>query len=87
VLISNNSGAYKNTKHVETRHFFCKDAVESGKIQVIQISTNNQNADGLTKVLDGEDYVKKRKMTGVFPPQEFSSNKFITYNLIESIHI
>jgi len=63
---------YTNMKHVETRHFFCKDAVESGQIQVIQISTNYQNADGLTKVLDGEDYIKKRTMMGVVSPQDFS---------------
>lgn len=71
VLISNNPGAYTNMKHVETRHFFCKDAVESGQIQVIQISTNEQNADGLTKVLDGEDYLRKRNMMGVVSPRDF----------------
>ena len=51
VKLSYNPEQHKRTKHIERRYFYVRELVTMNKIQVLQISTNDQLADLLTKAL------------------------------------
>lgn len=51
VKLSYNPELHRRTKHIERRHFYIRELVTMGKVDVQQISTTNQLADLLTKAL------------------------------------
>lgn len=58
VKLSHNPEYHRRTKHIEIRHFFVREKVLEGKLNVEQISTERQVSDILTKPL-----MKSRLMT------------------------
>jgi hypothetical protein len=55
-LVSQSEIGSKRTKHIDIRHHFIKDAVESGLLKIEWISTENQLADMMTKSLPKERF-------------------------------
>ena len=54
VKIANNVTAMKRTKHIDIRHHFLREHVEQGTITIVPVSTKEQRADIMTKVLGKE---------------------------------
>lgn len=65
VKLSYNPEQHKRTKHVERRHFYVRELVTMNKIEVLQISTNDQLADMLTKALPSPRLKALLKRMGV----------------------
>jgi len=55
-LVSQSEVGSKRTKHIDIRHHFIKDAVESGLLKIEWISTEKQLADMMTKSLPKERF-------------------------------
>jgi hypothetical protein len=66
VNISKNPVQYSLTKHIDIRHHFLRDLVESEVVSLSFIPTENQLIDILTKPLDGSKFESLRKAIGVF---------------------
>ena len=49
--IANNATAIKRTKHIDIRHHFIREHVENGLIDIKAVSSSEQRADFMTKVL------------------------------------
>jgi len=49
-------GGKVRTKHLRTRMFLVKEAIEERKFRVRYVHTSQMSADGLTKILDGTDF-------------------------------
>ena len=54
VKIANNPTSQKRTKHIDIRHHFLREHIENGLIELISVSTAEQRADIMTKVLGKE---------------------------------
>jgi hypothetical protein len=65
INISKNPVRHSRTKHIDIRHHFIRDLVESREVALIFIPTENQLADILTKPLDGSRFESLRKAIGV----------------------
>lgn len=52
ILITQNTIQHSKTKHIEIRHHLIMDNVEKGKIELMDIPTDDQLADIFTKPLD-----------------------------------
>jgi hypothetical protein len=65
INISKNSVQHSRTKHIDIRHHFLYDLVESKVVSISFIPTENQLADILTKPLDGSRFESLRKAIGV----------------------
>jgi hypothetical protein len=65
INISKNSVQHSRTKHIDIRHHFIHDLVESRVVSLSFIPTDNQLADILTKPLDGSRFKSLRKAIGV----------------------
>jgi hypothetical protein len=65
INISKNSVQHSRTKHIDIRHHFLYDLVESKVVSISFIPTENQLADILTKPLDGRRFESLRKAIGV----------------------
>jgi len=65
INISKNPVQYSRTKHINIRHHFISDLVESREVALIFIPSENQLADILTKPLDGSRFEFLRKAIGV----------------------
>ena len=59
--IANNATAIKRTKHIDVRHHFLREHVDQGTITIVQVSTNKQLADVMTKVLGKESFHRFRE--------------------------
>jgi len=51
-------GGVARTKHLRVRIELCKEALDQKRIQVAHMPTGEMRADGLTKALDGELFIK-----------------------------
>jgi hypothetical protein len=49
-------GGKVRTKHLRTRMFLVREAIEERKLRVRYVHTSQMSADGLTKILDGSDF-------------------------------
>jgi hypothetical protein len=65
INISKNPVQHSRTKHIDIRHHFLRDLVESEVVYFSFIPTENQLADILTKPLDGSRFESLRKAIGV----------------------
>jgi hypothetical protein len=65
INISKNPVQHSRTKHIDIRHHFLRDLVESKVISLDFVSTDNQLADLFTKPLDGLRFEFLRKAIGV----------------------
>jgi len=69
INISKNPVQHSRTKHIDIRHHFIRDLVESWVVSLSSIPTDNQLADILTKPLDGSKFESLRKVIGVCDTQ------------------
>lgn len=51
--LAQNPELHRRTKHIRTRHFFVRELVTSGELDIKRVSTEAQLADALTKPLHG----------------------------------
>ena len=58
--IANNATAIKRTKHIDVRHHFLREHVDQGTIVIVPVSTQEQLADIMTKVLGKELFFRFR---------------------------
>jgi len=65
INISKNPVQHSRTKHIDIRHHFLRDLVESEVVSLSFIPTENQLANILTKPLDGSRFESLRKAIGV----------------------
>jgi len=65
INISKNPVHHSRTKHINIRHHFIRDLVESREVALMFIPTENQFADILTKPLDGSRFESLRKAIGI----------------------
>ena len=60
IKMPTNPKGWKRTKHIDVRHHFVRDLVESDVVQIQHIGTDLQAADLLTKALHGKLFKKHR---------------------------
>ncbi|GKA39751.1 hypothetical protein Tco_0732302 [Tanacetum coccineum] len=65
ICIVKNPVSHTKTKHMEIRYHFIKDYNDKKLIQVVQIHTDNNFADLLTKALDVGRHVKRGQETKI----------------------
>jgi len=65
INISKNPVQHSRTKHINIRHHFLRDLVESEVVSLSFIHTENQLTDILTKPIDGCRFESLRKAIGV----------------------
>lgn len=68
INISKNPIQHSRTKHIDIRHHFIRELVESHVVSLDHVSTDNQLADLLTKPLDGLRFESLRTAVGVCSP-------------------
>jgi len=51
---------HQKTKHIERRHFYIREVVESGKLVVPFVASADNLADFFTKALDGPKFFEMR---------------------------
>lgn len=54
ILLTANSEFHKHIKHIEIRHYWIREKVDSKEIVITYILTKNIIANGLTKALDSK---------------------------------
>lgn len=57
IKIATNATAMKRTKHIDVRHHFLREHVDNGIITILPVSTKDQLADVMTKVLGKELFI------------------------------
>ena len=65
ICIAKNPGQHSRTKHINIRHHFIRELVESKELVIVHISTDNQLADLFTKPLDKPRFERLRHMIGM----------------------
>ena len=59
---------HQRTKHIDRRHFFVREIVESGRIVVPFVASAENLADFFTKALDGPHFFAMRNRIMNIPP-------------------
>ena len=67
ILLTANPEFHRRTKHIEIRHHWIREKVDSKEIVITYISTKDMVADGLTKALDPKPFKAFRAMIGMQP--------------------
>jgi hypothetical protein len=60
IKISENDTAHDRTKHIDIRHFFIRDLIESGEVKLVWVRTEDQLADIFTKPLTPSTFLSIR---------------------------
>jgi hypothetical protein len=68
ISIAKNPVFHKRVKHLEVRHYFLRDYVEKGDIEMRYIVTERQLAIVFIKPLDALSFTALRGKIGVFHP-------------------
>ncbi|KAI4325215.1 hypothetical protein MLD38_030632 [Melastoma candidum] len=68
INLSRNPVYHSRSKHIELRHHFLRDNVQSGKVDIQHVNTEQQLADILTKPLDKERFEYLRSKLGIRNP-------------------
>ncbi|GAU46965.1 hypothetical protein TSUD_143070 [Trifolium subterraneum] len=61
INLAKNSVSHGKSKHIETRFHFLRDQVNKGKLSLKYCSTNDQQADILTKAMKRDQFLKLRR--------------------------
>ena len=61
-LVNKGSSTSDRTRHIKIRHFWVKDQVSQGEVQIVYIPTEDMTADILTKPLQGQTFIRLRQM-------------------------
>jgi hypothetical protein len=70
ISVAKNSVFHKKMRHVEKRHYFLRDHVEKGNIEMRYIDIERQLTDIFTKLLDSSRFVDLRGEIGVCHPYD-----------------
>ena len=62
IKISENATALRRSKHIDIRHHFLREHIDHGLIKLVPVSTTDQLADVMTKVLGRELFTKFRDL-------------------------
>ena len=62
IKIAENATAMRRTKHLDIRHHFLREHVDNGTIKIVAVSTREQLADIMTKVLGRELFIHFRDL-------------------------
>lgn len=66
IYLGNNYTVSQRTKHIDTRRHFVREFIEDGILKVMFISTNDNEADIMTKNANEESHIKHtKKLTGI----------------------
>lgn len=65
IAVTTDPRKHKRMKHIEIQHFFVRDLVDSGQIQLEYLSTEEQVADIMTKGLPSPRFCKLREKLGI----------------------
>ncbi|WJX17846.1 hypothetical protein P8452_07710 [Trifolium repens] len=65
INLAKNPVSHGKSKHIETRFHFLRDQVNKGKLKLEYCSTDNQQADILTKAVKRDQFLKLRREMGV----------------------
>jgi len=65
IAIANNPESHDKTKHIDIRHHFVRDSVETGKVELQYCPTDKMIADILTKALGQDRFEMLRGKLGV----------------------
>jgi hypothetical protein len=65
INLAKNPVSHGKSKHIETRFHFLRDQVTKGKLKLEYCSTDNQQADILTKAVKRDQFLKLRREMGV----------------------
>jgi len=57
ITLVTEGGGVMRTKHLRVRMELCKQALREGKVKIQYVNTKQMIADGLTKALEGEDFI------------------------------
>ena len=60
IKIAENATSMRRSKHIDIRHHFIREHVENGTIKVVPVSTTEQRADIMTKLLGKELFTRFR---------------------------
>lgn len=66
IKLSNHSMFHSRTKHIDIRYHFVREEVHAGLINLVSRGTKDMFADCLTKPLAGAQFVKLRKLAGLY---------------------
>lgn len=65
IALARNPTNHKGSKHIETQHHFVREKVESGEVELEYIPTDQMVADGLTKPLGKDRFLKFCRALGL----------------------
>ena len=65
IMLTANPEFHRRTKHIEVRHHWIREKVDSKEIVITYISTKDMVADGLTKALNPKPFRAFRAMMGL----------------------
>ena len=60
IKLSDNPVFHKRTKHIGIKYHFIRERIESGEVSVDYVATGKQQADCLTKTLEGPKLIQAR---------------------------
>nr|GEX19469.1 retrovirus-related Pol polyprotein from transposon TNT 1-94 [Tanacetum cinerariifolium] len=71
VIMSNESGIQKGAKHFERKYHYVCDCIETGKIDIVKVHTDDNLADPFTKALAGPKLTRHARSMGLHPNSSF----------------
>jgi len=61
-LVNRGVSSSERTRHIKIRHFWVKDQIDNGEVEIVYLPTTDMTADILTKPLQGESFNRLRRM-------------------------
>ena len=65
IKLAKHSKNHSRTKHIDIKHHFLREKIESSEVKLIYCPTDQMKADILTKALPGPKFVSMREMLGL----------------------
>nr|GFB41393.1 hypothetical protein [Tanacetum cinerariifolium] len=87
IFMAKEPGIIKEARHFQRKFHYVRECVDTGKIEMVKVHTDDNLADPFTKALAGPKLTRHARSMGLRPASSFIFNPSVTDRTVQGVHL